>query len=224
MAKSATITTLASYAGQAPAPLDIQRRLAQHLRALADLSGYLGDPGNSNRIVIKTFWHEPGCSTQPQASLENVAVQPERLRRSLAATEVMNQAFASFEAVAYDNVQAACVLPDGRDDVVRTLSVSELPRSAVEPVAGNLPRRTPDQVQIAIASLLQAGAELAAFFVDSEDGLTVCIRSVLKQTASIPLGEAAPKDALGTLQRALIQFNATLPLESDEILVFELAT
>jgi len=215
----------------APAPyqwppqssLDVQRRLAQHLRALADMAGYLGDPGDSGRIVIKTFWHEPGCSTQPQPTLDNTAVRPERLGRALAATELLNRAMADFEEVDYDTAQAACVTLDGQDDVAATLAVSGMPRLAQEPVAGSLPRRTPDQVRIMVAVRLQAGAEIAQCFIDGNDGMTVRIRADLSTVgaALVPLGESVDKDGLGLLNMAVKQLNAALPLAADDTEVFE---
>ena len=218
---------IAAVPGNVPWPpqtsLDVQRRLALHLRALADLAGYLGDPGDSGRIVIRTYWHEPGCSTQPVPSLDNTAVRPERLGRAIAATEVLNRAMAAFEEVDYDSVQAACVTPDGQDDLAATLAVGELPRLAQEPLAGRLPRRTPDQVRIAIAVLLQAGAEIAPCFVDADDGMTVRIRADLSTVGAdpVPLGEAVDKDGLGRLQMAVMQLNAALPLDADDTEVFE---
>lgn len=209
--------------------LDVQERLKDHLRALADLSAYLGD-GDATRIVLKDFSAKPACSTQPKPTLANERVADDRLMRAQVATEVMSQAFETFEPVPYGVEMAACVTENGQPDVAAQNAAAQVGPNMLENaelrqrelVSGRLPRLTKDQIQLLIAELLSAGGELGACFTDAGDGQTARIKAdPAAAIAPVPLGGPVSKNTLGLLAIALRQLNSRLPLEPGSAVVFD---
>lgn len=174
---------------------EVVDRLAALLADLSDLSAYV-DVNEDDTITLKTFSHQPACVTLPPPTIKFEPVSHTVLSNGYRCIEILSKKIDAFEAVQYGYAEALCLSSES---------------SAAAALA--LPPLTPDQIMIRIASLLQVGGDLSAYFEPDPDGMRVVVRNSARDPDAVPptaLGQAVPKDRLGILARALTQLNAAL--------------
>lgn len=193
------------------------QRLAVFLQSMGNLSAYIENIGDDDKIVIKTFRLNTACATLPVPTAINTAVDQDRLATAQLSLEILCRALQQGDAVDYAQLEGDCLDGNGKPCRELSLEARKLAAQYHEPTLADggtpLPRLTPAQIRRGIGSLLRRGADLAAYFVDNDDGMTASLRSVPPDNPLPPpsrAGHPVDKDAIGLLGIVLRQFNDAL--------------
>lgn len=196
-------------------PTKIFERLQVVLQLLGDVSAYIENVDQDGRVNLKTFSHQPGCSTLPKATLLNTSVPQDRFENARWAITQLSQALEQEQKipVVYGEVVGACVFPDGTVDHARTAAVVSEPKSDVEPLSGSLERLDIQQIKCLIARALRSVGDFSAYVLvaDTDSSVNFKTFSPKLTCAMLPpptgLWEAVDKNKLGVAVDVITRFN-----------------